>query len=869
MYSLTSPVSSARFFSRRLGLAAVSRFGDRRFAYAVAAAAVLAAKFLHVYAHLEALPEYYLTRWGPSFFTQDTVFLLGLRLIMDVRPSITKGWLRAVTKLVVSTLVAFVTLLATISISFFMVAGLELHWRNIGTAGDSSAWRMLLTGLVSFAVVLVGIILIASVLQNLCYLIAGIALDIVRWPVSALLSALPVRISTTSHHPEYRHVPQQDADVAVEHGLKSAEDCPDIDVSEALPMPMPSKMVMVVLYIGVCLGLVAQLATGLLRPSDASLVFMSWTVALLPFVDFSHSSPSLDRILSAPSAEADASAASWQRQNRTALAEPPSFRWLPNETKLAGFEDWYGPDQKHYSAADDPLKISNLDDAVLSGLDGSLDDIKIRHVVLIKLEATRKDVFPIKKGGFIWERLAGSFKHEPMPVEAQERLATLTATANFLTGDYDDGFKHPERPRRGGINFNNGHSTSTYTLKSLVGTLCGLTPLIADFNLEVNHHVYQPCLPHVFGALNQLRHSGDGSSSDDFTTFQWKPTFLQSVTSSFDKQTGLMGKLGFLADDFITKESLRIGSPKFDRVTVPDINYFGMPETTLENHIRDAFSSAQQNKERVFLTHLTSTTHHAFGLPEGEKYVPLNDEKDLDDLSHYVNAVGFVDRWLGRVLDILDAEGVVNETLVVVVGDHGLSIAEQGSVSTYANGNIGNFHVPFVISHPGMPPIDVNDTVNSIQVLPTILDLLAETGSLSAAGTEAARDLARNYEGQSLIRPQRNSSGPKARQVGNWQFTLINPGGSMISVRDARRPTWRLVVPIVENTEWRFTDTKSNPQEAIALVSFDFKSFLRSIQDRHSTKASSWAEEAAFVTRWLVEENARRWHYKQNSVTNT
>lgn len=485
-----------------------------------------------------------------------------------------------------------------------------------------------------------------------------------------------------------------------------------------------------VLYVSVGFVMLAQLLATALRPSESAFFFMSWTLPLLPFIEFTHSSPSLARLLATPGSEG--ATVSWD--NTTAIADVPSFPWLPVDLPLPGFEDWYGQEAKHYSAPEDPLRVSNLDDPLLPALRDVLRDalrgVDIRHFVLVKIEATCKNVFPVKKGGFIWDKLSRSFKSKSLPAGARQRLATLTSTANLLTGDYDDGFDHEERRRRGGLNFNNAHTSSTYTLKSLTGTICGLTPLIADFNLELSNHIYQPCLPHIFEAFNALAHndSAGAGAGDDFTTFKWKTSFMQSVTNTFDKQGPLMPTMGFPKDRIITKEYLKSASAKFGPANLSDINYFG--------------------------------------LPKGEEYVSLTDEKDLE-----------------------------------------------------------------------------------------------ASGSLSASEGRAARDLMRNYEGQSLIRPQRLF--PKEKGQGSWQFSLINPGGAMLAVRDARRPDWRLIVPVVDNVEWRFTNLASSPHETNVTVAFDFNTLYRKLHRAHGLEAAKWASEAAVVTSWQVEENARRWRYKQ------
>lgn len=863
---------AARFSGRHIVLAVASRFANRRFLFAIAAVSVVGAKLVHIYAHLAALPTVELLLWGYSFFAQDTALLLFVRLLLGRWLLATGNWLQIVATTLAATIVAYVLALGTINISFFAVTGSEVHWRNIAFATDASSRAVLLTGLVSCAVVLSTLLIVSWVLQDLLYFVVGLGADIVRWPFTFVLR----KLSITRNQPldvKYANIPQQDVERAAKHRLLEDDDfyyaekhrLEEEDCAGSATGIQPStwkSWFMLLLYLLSGAALLAQLILSIVRPHESAMVFMSWTPALLPFVDFTFSSPNLDSLLPLYNTSIGHS---WD--NFTALDDPMPLPWLPKEKPLRGFEDWYNPNMKHYSKASDPQKLSNWEDDLLPELRNKLAQVPIRNVMLVVLESTRKDVFPIKKGGLIWDTFAKSFENHLLPEEIQERLATLTPTASLLTGDYDDGFElqPPKIKRRGGINANNAHTTGTYTLKSLVGTICGISPLVADFNLEYLHHIYQPCLPHILEAFNALA-PAEGKVKDDFTTFKWNSSFFQSVTIGYDKQNVLMQDMGFDADRLISKEYLRSSGARFGAVHQPDINYFGMPEATLEEYIRDTFSSAKKNDERVFLTHLTSTSHHPFSFPNSKayKYLPLSDDKSLEDLSHYTNGIGYVDRWLGKILDILDEEGVADETLLVFVGDHGLSIPENDGISPYYNPNVGNFHVPLVLSHPKLPPIAINDAVSSLQILPTILDLLLETGSLPKTGSQrqAAKDLASNYEGQSLLRPLHNFSNHSDQgSQGNWQYSVINSGRAMLAVRDGRQPNWRLIVPVIDNIEWRFTDLGSDPHEQEPIVSFGLLSLLHSVERRHGLEAAEWVEEAAFMARWWVEENSKRWRY--------
>ncbi|RDA85251.1 hypothetical protein CP532_2319 [Ophiocordyceps camponoti-leonardi (nom. inval.)] len=832
-----------------------------RYAFSVVTVAVLAAKLVHIYAHVDAMASG-LLGYSMSFFSQDVLFLLLMRLFLDNISSISIRSLRLLAISVASFIISATLFFASVSISFFVVTGTELRWRNVGVASDSAAWGMLLSGLFSCSVTAGSIVIVAWLAQNLCAVVFGAILNLIRWPLAFLLSKVSPRAaaaaaaaasssSSASSTLTYHNIPQDDVeDASGERKLLTVDDA---------PTPADEKRPSLCLHVSLAITLIIMAISSVARPVDSSLVFMSWTLPLIPFIDLLPSSPSLARLVPSYGNEVNS-----DLENRTALAEVPSWPWLPQEKPLPGFTDWY-EGKEHYRADKDPLRVSNLDSALLPELRHSLGDIKIRHVVLIKLESTRKDVFPIKKGGYIWETLAASHDNNTLPASAVDLFSSLTPNANYLTGDYDDGFPHAHRKARGGINANNVHTTSTYTLKSMAGTLCGLYPLVADFNREYESHVYQPCLAQIFNAFNEIlkdsssSSSSSGNAGDDFNSYKWRSTFMQSVTEGYDKQDAEMPVLGYTDGFFVSKEYLHSDKAKFGKINESDTNYYGMSEEVLKDYVRDEFISAKKNNGRVFLSHLTSTTHHPFVLPEGEKYLPLSDDKKLNDLSHYVNTIGFADRWLGKVMEILDEQGVANETLLVLVGDHGLSLPENGGVTPYYNGNVGNFHVPLVISHPQLPAIDVNDAAASLSILPTILDLLIETGSLSKTTKQAARDLMGNYEGQSLLRPQRQASWETGES--NWLFTVMNPGRATIAVRDAHRPDWRLIMPVIDDVEWRFTNTAEDPHEKEPVISFSFAPLLEKIERKYGVEAAAWTETAAFKARWWVKENNKRWRF--------
>lgn len=827
----------------------VSRCINRRFLFAIAAWSVYGAKAVHIYAHFPALTNEDILNWGFSFFAQDVALLLAVRFLLDKPLFGAVPFIRIIFPMIAAFAIFALWVLSTIQMTFFITAGSEPHWRNaMDVAGEAAAGKMMMAGLTWFLLVVGVLVVLSWVTQDILHYFTAIAVEIIKFPFAFVWSKLPFGGQRRQQNVKYAEISQQESEGFLEGGHQKEEDYH----SETDETTRKTSKVTIAAYVATGLFLFATLFQYLFRPGNESMLFMSWTIPMLPLVDFTHSSPTLANLL-----PVHGTSINYAWDERSALDDPIKFKWLPKE-KIGGFEDWYEKDAKHYTGKADPMRLSNLENDLLPELKDKLADVNIRHVMLIKLESTRKDVFPLKKNGFIWEKLSNSFADKTLPEEVQQRLANLSTTANFLTGDYDDGFEHAEKPVRGGLSMNNVHTTSTYTLKSMAGSFCGITPIVADFNIEWQNHIYQPCLPQIFEAFNKVDHTKD-NTTDDFTSLPWMSQFMQSVTGGYDKQDRLMPALGFPIDSIFTMEYLKGDGAKFGKPDFADINYYGMPEYAIEPYLRDAFQTAKKDNKRVFLGHLTSTSHHPFAIPESEKEVAMSQEKGLQDLSKYLNAIGYVDTWLGHILKVLEEEGVADETLLVFVGDHGLSLPENGGVTPYFGPNVGNFHVPMVLSHPKLPPIQVNDAVSSIQILPTILDLLIETGSLSDSEGEAALDLLKNFEGQSLIRPMVKHD--EKKDVAQWQYSVMNPGRAQLAVRDGRNPDWRLVVPIVDDIEWRYTDLKNDPHEKHGIRTFGFKKFLQDVEDKFGVEASNWCEEAAFMSRWWVEDNSKRWRY--------
>jgi arylsulfatase A-like enzyme/Tfp pilus assembly protein PilF len=111
-----------------------------------------------------------------------------------------------------------------------------------------------------------------------------------------------------------------------------------------------------------------------------------------------------------------------------------------------------------------------------------------------------------------------------------------------------------------------------------------------------------------------------------------------------------------------------------------------------------------------------------------DPHQPLHPPAPFDQLfSHdlYQGEVAYVDHALGALLDRLEAAGVAERTVVVVVGDHGEGHGEHNEATHSLLAYEATLHVPLIVFAPGRPGGGrVAERVGTVDVLPTVLELL-------------------------------------------------------------------------------------------------------------------------------------------------
>lgn len=159
--------------------------------------------------------------------------------------------------------------------------------------------------------------------------------------------------------------------------------------------------------------------------------------------------------------------------------------------------------------------------------------------------------------------------------------------------------------------------------------------------------------------------------------------------------------------------------------------------------------------------------------------------------SNYGGEVAYTDAALGELLRGLD-----EETLIIVTADHGEGLDEHGERTHSLFVYDSTLKVPLILKGPGVPRgSTIREQVRSIDVLPTILDLVGKEGACAEC------------EGRSLVPAFREEALPDLPSYAETYFPRLNLGWS--ELRSLRRGGWKYIAA----PEPELYDLASDPGE--------------------------------------------------------
>jgi len=174
-----------------------------------------------------------------------------------------------------------------------------------------------------------------------------------------------------------------------------------------------------------------------------------------------------------------------------------------------------------------------------------------------------------------------------------------------------------------------------------------------------------------------------------------------------------------------------------------------------------------------------------------------HDDVHWEHVRHvYEATVRHADNELGRILDALDANGLREDTLVVVFSDHGEEFFEHGVFGHSRSLYDSLLHVPLIMRGPGIEPARRAEAVSLVDVAPSVLQLF---------GLETPARM----QGQFL---------PGLSQMGTRRETVFSEVDTPLAHVDAlATQEWKLIRDYEGELEWQLYDVSSDPGEQAEL----------------------------------------------------
>lgn len=251
------------------------------------------------------------------------------------------------------------------------------------------------------------------------------------------------------------------------------------------------------------------------------------------------------------------------------------------------------------------------------------------------------------------------------------------------------------------------YTSVPHTSKALVGILCGMYPTLQRPIVEAHwDELPLRCLPHL---LEQVG---------------YRTGFFQTAEGGFEDRPELLRNLGF-SDGRVQEDYEADG---FERV-----GYFGMDEFAMLEPVLDWVRKARGSEAPFFLTVLTVTPHHPYQAP-GE---PVPSRSRLFEA--YLRAIRHQDRFVRALYERLGEIIELEETVVLVLGDHGEAFGEHGRHQHNVVPYEEVIRTPLLIETPPWAklPERISGLRHHADLLPTFVDLLG----MEVSGTLPGRSL--------------------------------------------------------------------------------------------------------------------------------
>ena len=272
---------------------------------------------------------------------------------------------------------------------------------------------------------------------------------------------------------------------------------------------------------------------------------------------------------------------------------------------------------------------------------------------------------------------------------------------------------HFDRLASKGILFSDFYANSVRTSRSVVASLFGVPS-----DVDASEQAVRVDFPFV-GIPHLIKNKG------------YRSTYIHNGPIHFENQDLFFKNHGYqtvLGQEDILKEFKTAHSTSW-----------GLPDEYLMRYSVDFLKKHEDQPH--FITLFTITNHHPWKLPQ--KSPSLTFPSHLHPTYRkYLNTFYYSDAALGLFIDLLRKSGLIEKTLLLILGDHGYPMGEHKN--NFVEQRFlyeENIRIPFLIYGEGRikTPKVISQPASQLDLVPTIMDLFHLHGFNHAIGSSLVR----------------------------------------------------------------------------------------------------------------------------------
>jgi phosphoglycerol transferase MdoB-like AlkP superfamily enzyme len=362
-----------------------------------------------------------------------------------------------------------------------------------------------------------------------------------------------------------------------------------------------------------------------------------------------------------------------------------------------------------------------------------------------------------------------------------------------------------------GASFTNCRAVATHTTKALFAIHTGEYPSVSQDYIEA-----------------AVREKNYRSIASIMKGCGYRTAFFQSADGTFEARPGLAHNLGF--DKF------------FARQDIADTNsYLGYLAADEFELIKPVCDWIEESDKPFMLTILGSASHDPYEIPDkykGSDYSE-NDESEVK----YRRIIEYTDSFLADLYKKLDKVTNMDKTIFCVIGDHGEAFGQHD--------RYGHARIPYdealkvfwFIKAPKIikRPVKIDTTVSSIDVTPTLLNLLGF--DIAEADFNGINALAQDMPVRELFFSTWMKNGPAGFVIGRKKF-IYDTTNEMMTVFELSKD------PAEINGQFFMNNTTDLTQTADKVMTWQRQMLI-------TPPVKSKEEYQRIFDNWLCQTNSR------------